>query len=93
VHKALLHHQRCWRSPPLSRGELCFHVTFYELVVLTNDDDLESELWKSGRLHSDNVHEVRVLFGDKCRRMRESACTVSPDSHSKVKSSSRFLIE
>jgi hypothetical protein len=86
VHKALLHHQQCWRSPPSSQNELCFHVTFYELIILTNDDDLESELWKSGKLHSENVQEVRELFGDKRRQMRESACTVSSKPHPKAKS-------
>jgi hypothetical protein len=56
---------------------MCFHITFYELVDLAHENELEGELWRSGRLHSDNEEELMALFGVKTRRIRESACTVS----------------
>ena len=77
VHEALLHHQQCWRRPPRSDDDMCFHITFYELVDLAHENELEGELWRSGRLHSDNEEELMALFGVKTRRIRESACTVS----------------
>ena len=77
VQEALKHHQQCWRRPPPSDDNLCFHVTFYELVDLTHDDELEGEIWRSGKLHSDNPDELEALYGFRTRRIRESACTVS----------------
>jgi hypothetical protein len=77
VHDALLHHRQCWRRPPPYDEDLCFHITFYELVDLVDENELEGELWRSGRLHSDNEDEIQALYGVKSRRMRESACTVS----------------
>jgi hypothetical protein len=77
VHEALLHHQQCWRRPPRSDDDMCFHITFYELVDLAHENELEGELWRSGRLHSDNEEELMALFGVKTRRIRESSCTVS----------------
>lgn len=76
VHDALLHHRQCWRRQPPCDDDLCFHITFYELVNLVDEDELEGELWRSGKLHSDNEAELQALYGVKCRRMRESACTV-----------------
>lgn len=76
IHEALLHHQQCWRRPPHSDDDLCFHITFYELVDLTHDDEFEGEIWRSGKLHSDDEKELETKFGVKSRRIRESACTV-----------------
>ncbi|PMD52652.1 uncharacterized protein K444DRAFT_187304 [Hyaloscypha bicolor E] len=76
VQEALKHHQQCWRRPPPSDDNLCFHVTFYELVDLTHDDELEGEIWRSGKLHSDNPDELEALYGIRTRRIRESACTI-----------------
>jgi hypothetical protein len=77
VHEALEHHQECWRRPPRSDDDMCFHITFYELVDLAHENELEGELWRSGRLHSENEEELTALLGVKTRRIRESACTVS----------------
>lgn len=77
VHGALLHHRQCWRRQPPCDDDLCFHITFYELIELNNEHELEGEIWRSGKLHSDNEQELWTLFGVKSRRMRESACTVS----------------
>ncbi|KAE9366544.1 hypothetical protein N431DRAFT_349848, partial [Stipitochalara longipes BDJ] len=76
VQEALKHHQQCWRRPPPSDDNLCFHVTFYELVYLTHDDELEGEIWRSGKLHSDNPDELEALYRFRIRRIRESACTI-----------------
>jgi hypothetical protein len=76
VDTALLNHQYCWRGPASRDDDLYFHITFYELVDLTREDELEGEMWRSGRLHSDNEKELEALFGVKTRRIRESACTV-----------------
>jgi hypothetical protein len=76
VHSALLHHQRCWRRQPPCDDDLCFHITFYELVDLADENELKGELWRSGKLHSDNEEEIGAMFGVRSRRLRESACTV-----------------
>jgi hypothetical protein len=47
------------------------------LVDLSYDDELEGEIWRSGKLHSDNPDELEALYGVRTRRIRESACTVS----------------
>ena len=77
IQEALKHHQQCWPRPPPNDDCLCFHVTFYELVNLTHDDELEGEIWRSGKLHSDNPDELEALYRLRIRRIRESACTVS----------------
>ena len=77
VHQALLHHQQCKRQTPQNDQNFSFHLTFYEVVDLTHDDELAGEIWRSGRLHSDNEKELESLLGVKSRRIRQSACTVS----------------
>jgi hypothetical protein len=77
VDEALLHHQQCWRRPPRCDDGLCFHITFYELIDVSHQGDLEGEIWRSGRLHSDNEEGLKPLFGIKSPWLRESACTVS----------------
>ncbi len=47
---------------------ICFLITFYAFIHGKYEIDLGGEIWKLGRLQSDN--EV----GN--RRIRESACTV-----------------
>lgn len=76
VNQALLYHQQCMWQTPQNDDNLTFHITFYEVVDLTHDDELDGEIWRSGRLHSDNEKELEALFGTKSRRIRESACTV-----------------
>lgn len=71
IERALRCHQLCLPYTPLGEHNLFFHVTFYELIQVKNENDLEGEAWKSGRLHSD---DTRVH-----RRIRESACTVIGD--------------
>ncbi len=78
VHEVLKHHQHCWRRPPPCDDRLSFHITFYELIDLSHEQELDGELWRSGRLHSDDESELEAFFGVKSRRMRESACTVRP---------------
>jgi hypothetical protein len=74
VHEAFLHHQQCWRRPPRNDDDMCFHITFYELVDLVHGNEIEGEIWRSGRIHSENTKELAAL---KTSRIRESACTVS----------------
>jgi hypothetical protein len=62
---------------PQNDERLTFHITFYEVVDLTHDNELDGEIWRSGKLHSDNEKELEIHFGVKCRRIRDSACTVS----------------
>src|SRR5271154_4629847 len=62
VNQALLHHQQCWRRPPPCDNNSCFHITFYELIDLTHDDELEGELWRAGRLHGDTEKDTGTLF-------------------------------
>lgn len=76
VNQALLHHQKCWRHPPPCDDNLSFHITFYEIVDLTYDNELDDELWRSGRLHSDDERDLESMYGVKSRRIRESACTI-----------------
>jgi hypothetical protein len=76
VNQALLHHQKCWRQPPPCDDNMSFHVTFYEIVDLVRENELDDELWRSGRLHSDNERVLERKYGFKSRRIRESACTV-----------------
>ncbi len=76
IEHALLNHQHCWRRPASRDNDLYFHITFYGLLDLAREDELEGEIWRSGRLHSDNEKELEALFGVKSRRIRESACTV-----------------
>jgi hypothetical protein len=74
VNQALLFHQQCsWESPPNDDG-LTFHITFYEVIDLACDDELDGDIWRSGRLHSEK--ELDTVFGVKSRRIRDSACTV-----------------
>lgn len=77
VNEALLYHQQCLRRLPRNDEHLTFHITFYEVVDLTCDNELDEEIWKSGKLHSDNEKELENLYGVKSRRIRDSACTVS----------------
>jgi hypothetical protein len=82
LHHVLLHHQQCWRRPPLGNEDLCFHITFYEIVHLEHQDEFTGEFWRSGKLHSENKNDVEALFGSnnlriKESRIKESACTVS----------------
>jgi hypothetical protein len=75
INQALEHHQRCLPYTPY-KDTLCFHIVFYELVTLREDADvadLEDEIWKHGKLHSDDLRT-------RIRRLRESACTVSENS-------------
>lgn len=44
---------------------------------MEDEHELDGEIWRSGKLHSDNEQELSIQFGIKSRRMRESACTVS----------------
>ena len=84
VNAALLHHQKCmWQTPQNDDG-LTFHVTFYEVVDLHDDNELDGEIWRSGRVHSDNDRELESLYGVKSRRLRESACTVSVYSKTEI---------
>lgn len=70
IGRALDHHLKCLPFKASKEDTLCFHVVFYELVNLRDDEDLEGEIWKHGKLHSDDVR-------NRNRRLRESACTVS----------------
>jgi hypothetical protein len=70
IDRALEHHQRCIPYTSSKEDSLCFHIVFYELISLREDEDLEDEIWKHGKLHSDNART-------RSRRFRESACTVS----------------
>jgi hypothetical protein len=92
VHEALVHHQQCWRPPPPCHDDLCFHITFYELLGLLHDDELEGEIWRSGKLHSENEEELQAKFGVKTRRIRESACTVSSNPTVVIKRKANGLI-
>jgi hypothetical protein len=73
IDRALEHHQRCLPYTPSKEDSLCFHIVFYELISLRDDENLEDEIWKHGKLHSDDVRP-------RIRRLRESACTVSRKS-------------
>lgn len=73
IDRALEHHQRCMPYAPSKEDSLYFHIVFYELISLREDEDLEDEIWKHGKLHSDNIRT-------RSRRFRESACTVSHKS-------------
>jgi hypothetical protein len=77
VNQAVLHHQKCWRQPPPCDDNLSFHITFYEIVDLARENELDDEIWRSGPLHSENEKELDTKYGVACRRIRESACTVS----------------
>lgn len=77
VNQAVLHHQKCWRQPPPCNDNLSFHITFYEIVDLASENELDDEIWRSGRLHSENEKDLDTKYGVVCRRIRESACTVS----------------
>lgn len=74
IDQALEHHQKCLPFTPPKEDTLCFHIVFYELVSLRDDAELEGEIWKHGKLHSDDIRTTRS------RRLRESACTVSRNS-------------
>lgn len=80
VYEALRHHRQCWPDAPRCDDDLCFHITFYELVNLSHDNELEGDVWRSGKVHSDNPDELEALYGIRTRRIRESACTVSCSS-------------
>ncbi len=73
IEEALKHHQEACRRPQPGDNDLGFHITFYELVNLKHDDELEGDIWKSGKLHSDNPGKLDA--GVRTRRIRESACT------------------
>lgn len=73
IDRALVHHQTCTPYTPSKEDSLCFHIVFYELISLREDEDLGDEIWKHGKLHSYNVRT-------RSRRFRESACTVSYNS-------------
>jgi len=70
IDRALEHHRGCMPYTPSKEDSLCFHIVFYELISLREDENLEDEIWKHGKLHSDGVRT-------RSRRFRESACTVS----------------
>ena len=76
VNQALLYHRQCLWQSPQNDDHLTFHITFYEVVGLAHESELDGEIWRSGKLHSDNEKELETLFGVKSRRIRESACTV-----------------
>jgi DNA-binding FadR family transcriptional regulator len=73
IDQALEHHQKCMPYTPSKEDSLRFHVVFYELISLRDDEDLKDEIWKHGKLHSDHIRK-------RSRRLRESACTVSRKS-------------
>jgi hypothetical protein len=68
IERALTAHQRCQPYLPVEDNNICFHITFYEFIHASKETDFENEIWKIGRLHSDDALENR--------RIRESACTV-----------------
>lgn len=76
IQHALLHHQLCWRRPPPCQNDISFHVTFYEIIQLEHKNELQDEIWESGRLHSEHTFKG-TQFGSGACRIRESACTVS----------------
>jgi hypothetical protein len=73
IDRVLQYHQKCLPYTPPKEDNLCFHIVFYELISLREDEELEDEIWKYGKLHSDSVRA-------RIRRFRESACTVSQRS-------------
>jgi hypothetical protein len=85
VNEALNHHQNCWRQPPRCDNNQSFHVTFYEIVDLVAETELESEIWRSGKLHSESKEQLKSMYGISSRRIRESACTVSCCAHLKFR--------